>query len=116
LDEIDWNSYRIDPTSEKAACIRQILRSTAGVQVQDEMMNERLSDFRKEAAAMGVQKKDAQMLCAAICHAGGVRMLRQVLDTVQGDYTVENIRNAMDNMGNVSTLRCASALCDALIG
>ena len=116
LNQQDWSSYRIDLTSDKAACIRQILCSKAGIRVQDEMMNERLSGFRKEAVALGVQNKDAQMLCAGICHAGGIRMLRQVLGCVQGDYTVENIRNAMDNMGNVSALRCASALCDALMG
>ena len=116
LDELDWNGYRIDPASEKAACIRQIIKSAAGVQVQDEMMNERLSGFRKEAAALGVQNKDAQLLCAGICHVGGSRMLRQVLDCVEGDFTVENIRNAMDKMEDVSALRCASVLCDALIG
>lgn len=116
LDQQDWSSYRIDPASDKAACIRQILCSKAGIRVQDEMMNEQLSGFRKEAAALGVQNKDAQMLCAGICHVGGVRMLRQVLASVQGDYTVENIRNAMDQMENVSALRFASALCDALIG
>lgn len=116
LDSQDWSNYRIDCSSDKAACIRQILCSKAGIQVQDEMMNERLSNFRKEAKALGVRSKDAQMLCAGICHVGGVRMLQQVLNSVQGDYTVENIRNAMDKMDNVSALRCASALCDAWIG
>lgn len=116
LDELDWNTYRIDPASEKAVCIRQILKSTAGVQVQDEMMNEQLSGFCKEAAALGVQNKDAQMLCVGICYAGGSRMLRQVLGCVEGEYNVENIRNAMNRMGNVSALRCVSTFCDALNG
>jgi len=116
LDQQDWSGYRIDLASDKAECIRQILCSKAGIRVQDEMMNERLSGFRKEAAAMGVQNKDAQLLCAGICHVGGSRMLRQVLGCVQGDYTVESIRNAMDKMEEVSALRCASVLCDAVIG
>lgn len=116
LDNQDWSNYRIDPSSDKAACIRQILCSKVGMRVQDEMMNERLSSFRKEAKALGIRNKDAQMLCAGIRHAGGVRLLRQVLGCVQGEYTVENIRNAVNQMDDVSTLRCVNALCDALIG
>jgi hypothetical protein len=114
LDELDWSSYRIDEMSDKAACIRLILCSKAGIRVQDEMMNEKLLSCRKEATALGVKNKDAQLLCAGICYMGGTRMLRQVLEHVEGNYTVENIRSAMERMDQGAVQRGGNALCDAL--
>lgn len=114
LDTQDWSGYRIDASSQKADCIRQILGSKAGIRVQDEMMNEKLRACQKKAAALGVKDQDAQMLCAGLCYAGGARMLRQVLETVEGKYTVENIRTAMEQMGDAFLLTGGNLLCDAL--
>jgi hypothetical protein len=114
LDQQDWSDYRIDVSSEKADCIRQILGSKVGVRVQDELMNEQLRACRKEAVAMGVKDQNAQLLCAGLCYVGGTRMLQQVLQSVQGAYTVENIRTAMNQMKNASVLRSGNVLCDAL--
>ena len=102
LDEQDWSSYRISADSEKAECIRQILGSSAGIKVQDEMMNERLRQYQKEAAALGVTNANAQLLCAGLCHFGGTGVMKRVLDKVQGDYTVENICAAIEAAGYAS--------------
>lgn len=102
LDEQDWSSYRISADSEKAECIRQLLGSAGGIKVQDEMMNERLRQYQKEAAALGVTNSDAQLLCAGLRHFGGAGVMKRVLDKVQGAYTVENICAAMEESGFAS--------------
>lgn len=114
LQEQDWSDYRIDADSDKAACIRRILCSKAGIRVQDEMMNEKLLSCRKEAAALGVKDKDAQLLCAGLCYMGGARALQQVLESVQGAYTMENICAVTEQMTDASVLRGVNVLCDVL--
>lgn len=114
LDTLDWSDYRIEVSSEKADCIRQILSSKAGIRVQDEMMNEKLRACREEAKALGVKKQDAQMLCAGLYYVGGARMLQQVLKSVQGAYTVKNICAAIEQMNGASVVRSGNLLCDAL--
>lgn len=114
LDQADWSSYRIQDGSEKAQCIRQILGSPAGIRVQDEMMNELLATYRKEAKALGVKKTDAQLFCAGLLHLSGSAALRQVLDGVEGGYTLDNIRAAVDTLEDPFLQRSASRLCSAL--
>lgn len=115
LDELDWSDYRIRVDSEKAECIRKILGSTVGIRMQDEMMNEKLRQYQKEAAALGVKGSDAQLLCAGVCHFGGVRALERVLGKVQGEYTLENICTAMKEAGDTSMQAGVNMICDALV-
>ena len=62
----------------------------------DEMMDEKLEQYRDDAVAKGVRDMDAQLLCAGLRHLGGSAMVRQVLSDSAGDYSAEAICAALE--------------------
>lgn len=96
LDAGSWQNYRICADSDKMRAISRILGSEAGIRVQDEMMDEKLEQYRDDAVAMGVRDMDAQLLCAGLRHLGGSAMVRQVLSDSAGDYSAEAICAALE--------------------
>lgn len=109
LDTLDWNSYLIAEDSEKAQCIRAVLASEAGIQVQKQRMKDQLADYAAEAEAMGVTDPRAQLLCAGLRHLGGLKLLRQLLYSVEGELNAENIAAACEQEG-FEALRTAGRL------
>lgn len=115
LEEQDWNSYQICADSDKAECIRAILCSDAGIRVQDELIDQRMLSYMEEAEELGVTKLDAKMLCAGLRHLGGANAVKQVLEQVDGKYTLKNIYEVL-NSGEFGCLRAGGAmLYEALI-
>lgn len=110
LQAQNWQEYRIDPASDKARCIAAILGSAPGIREQNDMMKETLRECQDEAAALGVLDEDAQLACAAVRYMGGKAALRQVLNRVQDNCSVQSICNAMGELGYVG----ANLICDAL--
>lgn len=93
LDEEDWNQYLVSEDSEKYACIRTILSSQAGKQVQDEMMDEQLVSFMEGAKTQATAKRKAKMI---LRYLGGTSAVDKMLVQVKEGYTPKTICTALN--------------------
>jgi carbamoylphosphate synthase small subunit len=93
--------------SAKAKCIQAIISSEIGKKCQDELMDEQLTKYLKEAESLGVTDLKAQMMCANIRHLGGLSAVKRVLAKTEQPYTMDAIYNAMqsDTGNQVGTFR-----------
>ena len=107
LDNANWSTYKVSKTSAKAKCIKAIISSEVGKKCQDQLMDEQLMKYMKEAADLGVTDVKAQMMCANIRHLGGLSALKRVLNKTSKPYTVDSIYNAMksDTGNQVGTFK-----------
>lgn len=107
LDNKDWSQYQISKSSAKAKCIQAIISSDIGKQCQDELMDEQMAKYMKEAADLGVTDEAAQMMCANIRHLGGLSAVKRVLKKTDKPYTMHTIYEAMqsDTGNQVGTFR-----------
>ncbi len=107
LDSKDWSTYKLSKSSAKAKCIVAIISSDIGKKCQDELMDEQLAKYMKEAANLGVTDEAAQMMCANIRHLGGLSAVKRVLKKTETPYTMHTIYEAMqsDTGNQVGTFR-----------
>ncbi len=97
LDNKDWSTYKLSKSSAKAKCIQAIIGSSVGRACQDQLIDEQMKKYMKEAADLGVTDLAAQMMCANIRHQGGLGALKRVLAKTAAPYTLDNIYAAMQS-------------------
>ena len=95
LDNADWSVYDISASSEMALRIKSIIGTEGGIKCQDILVDLQMRDFVAEAAELGVTDVKALMMCANIRHQGGLGAVKRVLGKVSGEYTLDNIYEAM---------------------
>ena len=91
----DWTQYDPGKGSEKAKCIQKIIDSSAGRRCQDEMMDDYIESYVKNAEDLGVSDQQALMMCANIEHLGGVSALKRILKKSVKPYTIGSIMSAL---------------------
>ena len=91
----DWTQYDPGKGSEKAKCIQKIIDSSAGRRCQDEMMDDYIESYVKNAEDLGVSDQQALMMCANIEHLGGVSALKRILKKSVKPYTIDSIMSAL---------------------
>ena len=97
LDNMDWSVYRISKTSAKAKCIQAIISTPDGIKCQDQLLDDQMITYMKEAAALGVTQTDAQMMCANIRHQGGLGAVKRILGKTTTPYTLDHIYTALQS-------------------
>lgn len=95
LDKKDWSKYKLSKTSTKAKCIQKIISSEVGKKCQDQLIDEQMAKYMKEAKDLGVNDEAAQMMCANIRHQGGLSAVKRVLKKTEKPYTIHTIYEAM---------------------
>lgn len=107
LDSKDWSTYKLSKSSAKAKCIQAIIGSDVGIRCQDELMDEQMAKYMKEAESLGVTDEAAKMMCANIRHLGGLSAVKRVLNKTTKPYTLDSIYNAMqtDTGNQVGTFK-----------
>ena len=78
-------SSRLD--EKTLECLKTILSSHVGVQVQEEKLEEQMGRSIALADSLGVEDTQAQLLCAAIAHLGGNGMVRRCVQLAKGDLS-----------------------------
>ena len=114
LDTADWTGYRIAADSEKALCIRSILSSDAGIQVQEALLNDQAKASLKAVIKLGVKDADAIVFCAGLYHLAGAGTVGRILKQVQGNLTAEALLAAVSAPGFVALEPSAAILYDYL--
>ena len=97
LDNKNWSKYKVSKTSAKAKCIQKIISSEVGIRCQDQLIDEQMAKYMKEAEKLGVTDLAAQMMCANIRHQGGLSALKRVLKKTAKPYTLDNIYKALQS-------------------
>lgn len=95
LKNQNWTKYDPGKGSEKAKCIQSIINSSSGRKCQDEMMDDYITSYVKNAEDLGVTDQEALMMCANIEHLGGLSALKRVISKTQKPYTLDTIMAAL---------------------
>lgn len=91
LDTKNWSTYNVSMNSDKAACIKKIITSTAGKKCQDELIIQQMETYMAAAAKLGVTSMRALAMCANFTHQGGYDATKRVLSKTKKPYTLDNI-------------------------
>ena len=107
LKNRNWAKYGLSKYSKKALCIQDIISSSVGRRVQDEMVDEQMQKYAEEALARGVTDKQAQAECCNFRHQGGPGAVRRILAKTKRPYTLESLYAACqtDTGNQVGTYR-----------
>ena len=114
LDTADWSTYGSDGTvlsdsqsiadgyshrtitagSEKAVAIQKIISTDTGKEIQNQLVDEQMSQYVQEAAELGVADLKARMFCANLRHLGGYGGMSRVIENCIND----GLELTMDNL------------------
>ncbi len=106
LDTQNWQYYGTDgkgnvtitKDSAKAKCIQRIISSSAGVAIQNRLVEEQMAKYISEAENLGVYDLKARMFCANIRHLGGYSSMKRTINNCITDgraLTMENLWQSM---------------------
>ena len=118
LDNANWSIYGSDGTvltqsnykserdahrtittgSAKAVAIQNIIKSDAGIAVQNRLTDVQMAQYVDEAAQLNVTDLKARMFCANIRHLGGLSSMKRVINNCISDglsLTMENLWSTM---------------------
>lgn len=108
IDTADWTTYGSDGNgtativrgSAKAKCIQALISSSAGIRVQNRLVDEQMVKYVKEAKALGVTDLKGQMFLANVRHLGGYSPMKWVVDCCKEDNLSLTMRNLYNSMRN----------------
>lgn len=106
LDNENWQYYGSDGNgnrtitsgSAKAKCIQALISSSAGIRVQNRLVDQQMAIYVNEAKNLGVTDLKAQMFLANIRHLGGYTPMKWVVNCCKEDgksLTMLNLYNSM---------------------
>lgn len=96
VDSADWTKYRVSKTSDKAKCIQRLISTDTGIQCQDALMYQQISEYEQSITEKyGEMAADGMMECINIIHQGGASALKRILAKTQKPYTAKTIYAAL---------------------
>lgn len=118
LDTADWTTYGSDGNgtatilrgSEKAVCIQKIISSDTGKMIQDQLVDEEMTKYVNQAAALGVTDLKAQMFLANIRHLGGYTPMKWVVNCCKEDGKTLTMQNLYDSMRDHTTNKAGNGV------
>lgn len=90
----DWSFYNISSVCQKAKCIVNLISTNSGIRCQDDLMDEQLSAYVREAERFGVIDSAGQAMCANFRHQGGQGAVTRILAKTAKPYTLESLYKA----------------------
>lgn len=91
-----WDEYAIEKNSKKGLAIINIIGTKEGIIIQDEMMNEMIFSYLKEAKLKGINEMKAQVMYGSIIHLGGKKAANRILNHISKPYTFNKIYRALN--------------------
>ena len=91
----DWVAKRWNPSSSEKSALINIISSTVGKEVQDEMFKEDMLTFIKDAESLGVTNVGAQMMYCEIRHLGGKSPTERIFKRATKPYTADTIYSSL---------------------
>lgn len=97
----DWSCYNISSVCQKAKCIVNLISTNSGIRCQDDLMDEQLSAYVREAERFGVIDPAGQAMCANFRHQGGQGAVTRILAKTSKPYTLDGLyRACQSDTGN----------------
>lgn len=97
----DWFTYNISEGSAKAKAIVKLISTNVGIRCQDDLMDEQLSVYVREAENLGVTDSAGQAMCANFRHQGGQSAVTRILAKTSKPYTLDSLyRACQSDTGN----------------
>lgn len=90
----DWFTYNISEGSAKAKTIVKLISTNVGIRCQDDLMDEQLSVYVREAENLGVTDSAGQAMCANFRHQGGLSAVKRILAKTAKPYTLDSLYKA----------------------
>lgn len=98
----DWTNYAF--TAQQQDCLRAILGSKAGVEVQKVLMTQDLAEGQTLAESLGVAQEEAKLACGALYCLGGAMAVRRAVTLTGADRSLQGLCGAMDELGYDGTV------------
>lgn len=96
-----WATMIIKKNSDLARTIQKVIDTEIGHACQDAMLDEKMEQYCKSAADLGVTDEAAQAMCANFCHQGGYSAMKRVISKTSRPYTLDNLYQAtLSDTGN----------------
>ena len=86
LDNSNWDTYKLSKGSSKARCIQKIIDTEVGHRIQDEVMDEDIAGYMKDAENIGVTSISSQAMCANFTHHGGFGATKRIVSRAKERY------------------------------
>lgn len=86
IDNANWNTYKLSKGSYKAKCIQKLIDTEVAHRIQDELMDEDIAGFMKDAENLGVTSISSQAMCANFTHHGGFGATKRIVNRAKEKY------------------------------
>ena len=93
----NWSTYKLKKTTNRAKIIVKLISSPVGIQCQDQLMYEQISEYESEIRKLGVTDIQAVGMFINIRHQGGYGAVTRVLAKTQKPYNLINVYKALDS-------------------
>lgn len=88
---VDWEKTEWGPSAKEKAALIASITTAAGKTCQDELFEEQMAGYIKEAEKYGVTTVQAQMMWCEIQHLGGLAPVKRIFARAQKPYTPDTI-------------------------
>lgn len=92
---VDWVASGWNPSATERASLIAIITTDAGKECQDELFQELMERYIKEAVAFGVSGIRAQMMWCEIEHLGGSGPVKRIFGRAKQPYTPDSIFDSL---------------------
>ena len=93
LDHAPWGTYCVSRDSKEAKAIINIITSTGGKKVQDQMIEKNVRNYISEAETKGIKDKKSIFLYMNVRHVFGPTGVQELLDSSKPDYSFDKMSN-----------------------
>jgi hypothetical protein len=98
LASSDWSNYCPTRDSEKGKIIKQIISTTEGKKVQDELLDSNVRVYINEAQNKGIKDKKSIFLYMNVRHVFGPAGVQELLDECKHDYSFDKMSTNVLNI------------------
>lgn len=92
---VDWEKTGWNPSTAEKKALIAIITTTAGKKCQDELFEELMEAYIKNAEAYGVTDIKAQMMWCEVEHLGGPKPVKRIFGRAAKPYTPETIFSSL---------------------
>lgn len=88
---VDWEKTEWNPSAKEKTALIAIITTAAGKACQDELFEDQMAGYIKEAEKYGVMSVPAQMMWCEIQHLGGLNPVKRIFSRALKPYTPDSI-------------------------
>ena len=91
----NWTTTKWKPTSAEKKILIKLISSDIGKKCQDKLFKETMKEYIQACQKQYTRNAWAVHMYCEICHLGGSNAVKRIFDRCSGDYSLDNIMNAL---------------------